>query len=125
MERYYISRVAMSIVLGAVFYFASGYLTAGVIGALVVMLVFLYLPRSGRYTLSANGSAAPFRRDEWARNISHRSGLNAWVVVTVAGSGMLLYYGLISPADMPVPLLGLLMLAGWITYFASDFWMRR
>lgn len=125
MKRYYISRGVLSIAFGGVFYLLTDSLIVGLLIAVSVFIVFILLPRSGRYKVFSQKGATALRRDEWTQSINQRSGRNAWVIVTIAGSGLVLYYGLISPGDVPVGLLGFLMLLGVATYYASDFWLRK
>jgi hypothetical protein len=125
MKRYYMSRAVLSIAFGGLVYLVSGYPLAGLLGAVLAFLTFVYLPRSGRYRVDPQKGATALYRDEWTQGISQRSGRNAWVVVTIVGSGLVLYYGLLSPRDVPVSLLGAVLMIGWLTYVASDYWMRK
>lgn len=125
MKRYYVSRGVVSIVFGGLFYLFSGSLLAGLLSAVLVFITFMYLPRSGRYKVFPHKGSTALRRDEWTQSINQRSGRNAWVIVTIGGGGLVLYYGLISPGDVPFVLLGGLLLLGVVTYYVSDYWMRR
>jgi hypothetical protein len=125
MKRYYISRGVLSIAFGGVFYLLTDSLLVSLLIAVSVFIVFIFLPQSGRYKVFSQKGATALRRDEWTQSINQRSGRNAWVVVTITGSVMVLYYGLISPGDVPVGLLGFLMLLGMATYYVSDFWLRK
>lgn len=125
MERYYISRGVISIAFGGLLYLVSRSLLISLLGGVLVLIIFIFLPRSGRYKVFPQKGGTALRRDEWTQSINQRSGLNAWVIVTIAGAGLVLYYGLISPGDVPTILLGGLLVLGWITYYLSDYWMRR
>ena len=125
MKSYYMSRAVISIAFGGLVWLVSGYLLAGVLIAAVVFIMFLYLSRSGRYRIDPQKGIRALRRDEWTQSINNRSGRNAWVVVTILGSSLVLYYGLLSPGDLPVSLLGGVLLIGLVTYYVSDYWMRK
>jgi hypothetical protein len=125
MKSYYISRGVLSILFSGAVYLISGSVWVGALSAVLVFATFVLLSRSGRYVVRPDEGATALRRDERTENINQRSGLNAWVVVAVAGSGLVLYYSLISPGDVPVGLLGSLLLLGLATYYVSDFWLRR
>lgn len=125
MNRYYISRGVLSIAFGVLLYLVSDTLVLGLLSAILTFIIFVFLPRSGRYKVLAHKGVTALRRDEWMHSINQRSGRNAWVIVAIAGSGLVLYYGLISPGDVPVNLLSLLLLLGMVTYYVSDFWLRR
>jgi len=125
MKGYYFTRVVISIAFGTVVYLVKGSLLAGLVSTVLVFIIFLFLSRSGRYTVLSREGATALRRDEWTQNINQRSGRNAWAVVAITGSGLVLYYGLISPGDVPVGLVGSLLLLGMCTYYISDFWLRK
>jgi len=125
MKRYYFTRAVISIVFGGLVYVINGSPLASLISSVLVFIIFLFLSRSGRYRVIPQEGATALRRDEWTQNINQRSGRNAWVVVVITGSGLVLYYGLISPGDVPVGLLGALLLLGMFTYYISDFWLRK
>jgi hypothetical protein len=125
MTAYYVSRGILSIAFGGLVYLFSGYPLAGVLGAVLPFSIFLYLPKSGRYMVVPKEGTTALRRDEFTQSVNQRSGLYAWVVVAVAGGVLVLYYGLISPGGVPVSLLGLLLLAGMVTYYVSDYLLRR
>lgn len=125
MTLYYASRGVVSMVFGGLVFLVSKSILAGLLLAVLVFTVFLWLPRSGRYKVFPNKGVTALRRDEWSQSINQRSGRNAWVIVTLGGSGLVLYYGLVSPGDVPNGLLGGLLLLGLVTYYLSDLWMRR
>jgi hypothetical protein len=125
MTRYYLSRGLLSLLVGGLAYVLSSSIWMAVITALVLFGTFVILSRSGRYKVNPEKGVSALRRDEWTQAINDKSGRNAWVVVTVAGGLLVLYFGLISPGDVPVGWLGGLVAAGVITYYASDFWLRR
>ena len=125
MKLYYISRGIISIALGGLLYLLSQSLLISVSIAVVIFITFMILPRTGRYKVFPQKGMTALRRDEWTQSINQRSGLNAWVIVTITGAGLVLYYGLISPGDVPTGLLGALLLLGLVAYYVSDYWMRK
>jgi hypothetical protein len=125
MKNYYISRGVFAILFGILSYLISGSVLSAVLFAGVIMALFIYLPHSGRYKVKPENGITALRRDEWTERITQQSGRNAWVAVTLAGAGIVFYYGRIAPGDVPVNLLGLLLSFGMVVYFASDFWLRR
>ena len=125
MKRYYFTRLLISIAFGGLVYVVNGSLITGLVSAVLAFIIFVFLSRSGRYKVVSHEGATALRRDEWAQNINQRSGRNAWAVVAITGSGLVLYYGLISPGDVPVGLVGSLLLLGMCAYYISDFWLRK
>jgi hypothetical protein len=97
----------------------------GVLSALLVFFLFLFLPRSGRYKVKPERGLTPLQRDEWTEQINDKAGRNAWGVVALVGSMAILYYGLISPGDVPLEVLALGILSGMAAYYGTDLWMRR
>ncbi|HEC62670.1 MAG TPA: hypothetical protein ENI27_10535 [bacterium] len=124
-EKYYISRGVLSIVFGGLVYLISDSLMVGLSSAVLVFAVFGLLSRSGRYVVLPQKGATALRRDEWTQSINQRSGRNAWVVSAITSGGLVLYYGLISPGTVPVSLLGISLLSGWVTYYISDYRLRK
>lgn len=125
MKKYYISRGMLSIAFGGLLYLVSDYVLAGLLGAVLGFAIFVFLPRSGRYKVLPDKGTTALRRDEWTQSINQRSGLNAWVVSAITSGGLVLYYGLISPGTVPVSLLGISLLSGWVTYYTSDYRLRK
>jgi hypothetical protein len=125
MQRYYVSRGLLSLVFGVLVYLISATWWIGAFSAAVIFSTFVWLSRSGRYKLNPERGVAALQRDEWTRSINDKAGRNAWVTVAVAGSFLILYFGWISPGDVPILAFGLLLLAGLVTYYISDFWLRR
>ncbi len=125
MKQYYISRGLLSIILGVVVYAVSTSLLIGASSAVLVFVAFVWLSRSGRYRVNPEMGVRALKRDEWTQGIADKAGRNAWVVVAMAGSLVILYYGVISPGNIPVSILGILLLTGMVTYYVSDFLFRR
>jgi hypothetical protein len=125
MSRYYISRALISGALG-VFLALTGsqWWLAGLAG-LIVFAYFLWAPRSGRYAVRPERGVTALRRDERTQAINDRAARNAFVATILTLAGIAVYFGTIAPADVPVAILDLALVFGMLTYFASDFWLRR
>jgi len=125
MSRYYISRAFMAAALGCLFALAGGQWWAGAIAGVIAFAFFLWAPHSQRYTVRREAGVTPLRRDERSRSIRDRAARNAFVVTIVTVAGIAIYYGTVSPADVPVSLLSASLAAGMLTYLFSDLWLRR
>jgi len=125
MKKYYISRGFLSLIMGVIVYLISTSVWIAALSAVSVFVVFVLLSRSGRYKVKPEKGVAALQRDEWTQGINEKAGRNAWVIVAVMGSLTVLYYSVISPGDVPVFILGILLLLGLLTYYVSDFWLRR
>jgi hypothetical protein len=125
MKLYNISRGALSLVIGLAAYLLSQSIWIGAVGGITLLAVFLYLPRSGRYKVNPAHGAAPMKRDEWSQHINAVAGRNAWAVVGVIGGVMVLYFSWITPGDVPVSALAVLLFSGLAVYYGTDYWLRR
>lgn len=65
------------------------------------------------------------RRDERTQAINDKAARNGFVVTIGAIGGITLYFGSIVLTDVPVTVLSLVLALGILTYFVSDFWLRR
>ena len=125
MKRYYLSRGLLSILFGGLVYIVSSSIWVASVSIGLTFIIFVMLSGSERYKVNPENGFSALQRDEWAQRINDKSGRNAWVIVTIAGSVIILYCGLISLEHVPVYILGILIIAGVITYYVSDFWQRR
>jgi hypothetical protein len=125
MKPYILSRGLLSVVFGVVIYLISRSWWLGALSAVLIFSLFLYLPRSGRYRVKPERGVTALQRDEWTERVNDKAGRNAWVVVALLGSLAILYYGLISPGDIPVNILALVIFAGIAAYYLTDLWLRR
>ncbi len=125
MRSYYISRGVLSLIFGLVIYLLTHSIWISILFIMLNIAVFTYLPHSGRYKVKPEGGVTPLRRDEWTQIITDKAGRNAWVVVALMGSFTILYFGLISPGDVPVTVLAVIIFSGNVAYYGTDFWFRR
>lgn len=125
MKRYYLSRGLLSVLFGGFVFLVSSSIWVASVSIGLTFIIFVMLSRSERYKVNPENGFSALQRDEWAQRITEKSGRNAWVIVTIAGGATILYYGLISLEYVPVYILGILIIAGVITYYVSDYWQRR
>jgi uncharacterized membrane protein len=125
MSRYYISRALISIALGALLALTgSQWWMAGLVGV-IVFAYFLWAPHSGRYAVHPELGVTALRRDERTQTINDKAARNAFVATILTVAGIAVYFGTIAPANVPVAILNLALVLGMLTYFVSDFWLRR
>jgi uncharacterized membrane protein len=125
MSRYYISRALISIALGALLALTgSQWWMAGLVGV-IVFAYFLWAPHSGRYAVHPELGVTALRRDERTQTINDKAARNAFVATILTVAGIAVYFGTIAPANVPVAILNLALVLGILTYFVSDFWLRR
>jgi len=125
MSLYYTSR-AMITVAFALLLALTGmeWWLATLMGALV-LIFFLWAPRSGRYAVHPEFGATALRRDERTQGINDKAARNAFIVTLLAIAGIAIYFGSIAPAAVPVAILERALILGALTYFVSDFFLRR
>ncbi len=122
---YYLSRLAIAVFLvGFLVLMGLPWWIAAPFGMLVVAY-FLRGPRSGLLASSGAAGAAPFRRDEWAQTIGHRSGLYGFIVLKLTIGAVTVYYGSVQRANVPVEVVALLGLLGMGAYIAADIALHR
>lgn len=91
----------------------------------IVFALFLWAPRSGRYAVHPELGITALRRDERTQAINDKAARNAFIVTMLGGAGVAIYFGSIAPANVPVIILDFVLALGVLTYFVSDFWLRR
>jgi len=65
------------------------------------------------------------QHDEFTRAITDKAARIAFVVTTLALGGLVVYFGSVAPADVPVRLINFVLILGWAIYFVVSFWLRR
>lgn len=125
MSRYYLSRLLVSATLcGLLLLSGSSGWTAALAGAGVFAL-FLWAPHSGRYAVRPERGITALQHDEFTRAITDKAARIAFVVTTLALGGLVVYFGSVAPADVPVRLINFVLILGWAIYFVVSFWLRR
>ncbi len=125
MSRYYVSRVVISLAFGILFALTGSPWWMAVLVSTVLIAAFLYAPHSGRYAVRPELGVMALQRDERTQTVTDRAARNAFVVTMLVIAAMALYFGPISPVGVPVVALKLTLVLGALTYFLSDFLLRR
>lgn len=125
MTRYYISRVIISAGLVLILALTGLEWWSAALVGVIVLAFFLWAPRSGRYAVHPEHGMTALRRDERTQAINDKAARNGFVVTIGAIAGVTLYFGLFGLTDVPVTVLSLVLALGILTYFVSDFWLRR
>lgn len=125
MSGYYITRALISVALGALLALAGLPWWGALLTSVGTFAFFLWVPSSGRYVVHPELGATAMRHDERTKAIRDRAARNAFIVTMLAVAGVTVYFGLIAPADVPTTILSLILALGTLTYFVSDFLLRR
>ena len=125
MSRYYISRAFISVAFGGLFALTGSPWWMAILVSAVLIALFLYAPHSGRYAVHPDLGVTALRRDERTQAITDRAARNAFVVTVLVIAGITVYFGAILSASVPVIALKLTLALAALTYFLSDFWLRR
>jgi hypothetical protein len=86
---------------------------------------FLWAPHSGRYTVHPELGITALRRDEHTQQINDHAARNAFVVLGIAIAILSIYFGSVLRSDIPVRILNYALILGAVTYFVSDFQLRK
>jgi len=125
MMPYYLSRLALSIAFGGLFFVSgSSWWAAALFGALALAF-FLWAPFSGRYAVHPEFGATALRRDERTQIINDRAARNAFIVSMLAVGAISIYFGSSGLTSIPLGMMKVVLIAGILVYFLSDFWMRK
>ncbi len=122
---YYVSRTAISIGIGILLYITGSQAWVAILLGGLLTALFLYAPQSGRYSVHPEFALTPLRRDEHTQFINDAAGRNAFVVIILLIGALIIGFGAGGTIAIPSLALKAVMAAGALTYFLSDFWMRR
>jgi hypothetical protein len=122
---YYISRLLFSAVFSSLFFLAGGRWWLAIIVGVIAFGWFLWAPYSGWYVVHAEKGATHMRRDERGQLTADRAARYAFMVTIIAVGGLVIYFGLIASASVPVPALSLVCALGMLTYFGAIIFLRR
>jgi len=125
MAVYYISRLILSGAAGVLLALTGLPWWVAALTSLATLAFFLWTPRSGRYRVQPQAGVTALRRDERTQAIANQAARNAFVVTMLAIGGLILYFGLIAPAGVPLVTLQGTLLLGLATYLVSDLLLRR
>jgi hypothetical protein len=122
---YYLSRAAFSIAFGLLFLVTgSPWWMALLIGGLLLAL-FLWAPHNGRYAVHPEFGITALRRDERTQVINDRAARNAFVISMLLLGAAVVFSGASGAISLSLSIVKLVLLAGALTYFASDLWLRK
>jgi hypothetical protein len=125
MSLYYLSRAIVSVIFGLMFHFSgSPWWTAVLIGG-TALAWFLLAPHIGRYTVHPEFGVTALRRDEHSQQINDHAARNGFVVLGIAVAMLSMYFGTFLQTDIPARILNYALILGVITYFATDFRLRK
>ena len=125
MSLYYVSRAVVSIAFGGLCYLSGNSLWTAILIGSVAFAWFLWAPHSGRYAVHPEFGITALRRDEHTQQINDQAARNAFVILGIAVAILSFYFGTILQADIPVRILNYALILGVVTYFATDFRLRK
>jgi hypothetical protein len=125
MSLYYVSRAIVSIVFGGLFSLSGSPLWTAILMGSVAFMWFLWAPQSGRYAVHPELGVTALRRDDRTEQINDHAARNAFVVLGMAIAILSIYFGSVLRTDIPVRFVNYVLILGALTYFASDFQLRK
>jgi hypothetical protein len=124
MKAYYVSRALLSVAFGLLFVVAGSPWWQGALIGLVLLVLFMLAPRSGRYAVHPEFGVTALRRDERTQVINDKAARNGFIAVGLALGALLLYTNL-TGAALATGWLTWLLLGGLAVYYLSDIILRR
>jgi fatty acid desaturase len=125
MSLYYASRAIVSTAFGVLFYLSGNSLWMALLIGSVAFAWFLWAPHSGRYAVHPEFGITALQRDEHTQQINDQAARNAFIVLSVAIAILSSYFGSVIQTDIPTRVLNYALILGALTYFVSDFQLRR
>jgi hypothetical protein len=125
MSLYYVSRALIALAVGGLLALTGSPWWAALLAGLITFGWFLWAPRSGRYAVHPELGVTALRRDERTQIINDKAARNGFVMVTLAIAAIAIYFGTVVETEVPVALLDYTLVLAAMTYFLSDFWLRR
>lgn len=122
---YYISRTVLSGVVGVLLALTGFPWWIAALTSLAILVFFLWSPHSGRYVVQPEHGATALRRDERTQAIVNQAARNAFGVTMLVIGGLVLYFGLIAPADVPLVMLQGTLILGLATYLLCNLFLQR
>ncbi len=125
MSLYYLSRAIVSIVFAGVFYFSGSTWWMAILVGSIAFAWFLIAPHIGRYTVHPEFGIIALRRDEHSQQINDHAARNGFVILGIAVAILSIYFGTFLQTDIPARILNYALILGVVTYFATDFRLRK
>lgn len=115
---YYVSRAVIAVAPAAIAWTATHAIWLAGITWVLVMAGFVWYARSGHFIVDPRRPLTPLRRDEREQAITYRAATYAFVAVV-------LLLGLVGVLDLSTAWVSVVLLAGFMVYFAARAWLRH
>jgi hypothetical protein len=125
LKRYYISRLILSAIFGGLFALSGATWWRASIAGAIAFTFFLWAPHSGRYSVHPERGFTALQRDERTQAFNDKAARNAFITCMLAVAAIDIYFGSLMPGDVPTVFLHYILILGVLTYFLSDFWLRK
>jgi len=96
-----------------------------VLGVLLMIPLYAWLPRSGHYVIQEGKPFAPLQRDERERAISLRAGAYAFVALVVLLAATVLTAVFRDQKALSVDWISTVLAVGMMVWFGASFWLHR
>ncbi len=125
MKLYYISRTVLVLVFTTLLAITGLPLWQATLIGAIMLLLFWWAPRSGRYQVDPERGMLAMGRDERTQAINRQAGLNGFVALMLAMGAVMVYQAASGNSLPAAPVLSVLLGLGILVYYASDAWLRR
>jgi fatty acid desaturase len=122
---YYLSRTVLSLAFGLLLFATGSSIWSALLLSGLILVLFLWAPHSGRYSVHPEFAITPLRRDERTQAINDKAARNAFVVSMLLIALITIYTGATGAPAISLRLIKLVPAIGALTYFVSDAWLRK
>jgi hypothetical protein len=123
--QYYLSRVVVVALISLIFAWSGAPLWMVALTFIITAGFFIWAPLSGRYRVTDEQSATPFRLDERARQARNRAGRAAFMVVETLALALFIYGQFLDPPLIPAGAVGALLGFGMGCYLVLILYYER
>jgi hypothetical protein len=122
---YYLSRILISAAFGSLLFLTGSPVWLAVLLSGLILALFIWAPRSGRYSVYPEFGVTALRRDEFTQTINDKAARNAFVVSMLAVAAIAIYFGSSGAASIPIGIIQIVLIIGAVTYLVSDLLLRK
>ncbi|MBC7233232.1 MAG: hypothetical protein H5T68_08350 [Chloroflexi bacterium] len=94
-------------------------------GVVFMIVLYLWLPHSGRYVIRTDKPLSPLASDERERMVSLQAAAYAFAILVILLAAVVIWSGLRGQGMISIELVSTIMAIGLITQFIASLWLHR